>query len=199
MVFITHLFKNIKQSFVPLLVMLIMMPVQAEDIGVVRAKGEVTANGQMLVSTRFKVDLPTQLKEALTQGVSLNFRLDFELGAPVYPAYKLKLNNWFGSHAFIQYKLSYHPLTDRYRVSIGTLSTDFTTLENALNALGVIANWRVLPAQTLSGYNINDINAVVRLSLRISELPKPFQVNAITSSKWHLDTGKVTLAISKER
>lgn len=176
-----------------------MVFAQAEDIGVVRAKGELTSNGQMLVSTRFKVDLPSQLKEALTQGVSLNFRLDFELNSPMYPAYKLKLSNWFSSHASIQYKLSYHPLTDRYRVSIGTISNDYSTLEAALNSLGAISNWRILPAQTLSGYSTDDVGAVVRLSLSISELPKPFQVNAITSSKWRLDTGSVTLAISKER
>ena len=199
MAFITHLFKNIRQGILPLLFMFTIMFAQAEDIGVVRAKGELTSNGQMLVSTRFKVDLPSQLKEALTQGVNLNFQLSFELNSPMYPAYKLKLSNWFGSHAYIQYKLSYHPLTDRYRVSIGTLSTDFTTLDAALNSIGSISNWRILPVQTLSGYKTDDVSAVVRLSLSISELPKPFQVNAITSSKWRLDTGLVTLAISKER
>ncbi|WP_434777041.1 DUF4390 domain-containing protein [Neisseria sp. Ec49-e6-T10] len=176
-----------------------MNHVYAEDIGVVRARAVVGSQGQMLVSSRFNIALPAQLEDALKQGVSLNFKLAFNLDAPTYTAYKLKLSNWFSEAASVSYKISYHPLTDRYRVSIGSLSTDHTSLSSALGSIGGIANWQTLPKGTLKDVAANDVKASIRLSLTMDDLPKPFQINGITSKKWNLDTDWVNLAVSREK
>ncbi len=198
MAFITHFCRSIKPYLLALGLLLVTFPAMAEDIGVVRAKGVIAKNGQMLVSTRFTTQLPQPLIESLNQGVALNFRLEYQLNSPTYQAYKLKLSNLFSAHAALNYKLSYHPLTNRYKVIMGTLATDYATLDEAIQSIGAIANWRVLSSGTLSGYRPRDVSAAVKLSLSISDLPKPFQINAITSSTWKLDSGWVTLNLSKE-
>lgn len=198
MAFITHFYKSTKTCLIALVLLLVSLPAMAEEISVVRAKGTIAKNGQMLVSTRFNTQLPQPLIESLNQGVALNFRLDYQLNAPSYQAYKLKISNLFGSHAGLNYKLSYHPLTNRYKVIMGTLATDYGSLDEAIQSIGAIANWRVLSSGTLTGYPVRDVSASVRLSLSISDLPKPFQINAITSSTWKLDSGWVTLNLSKE-
>lgn len=167
----------------------------AEGIFVLRSNGFKTTDGQLIVNTRFHVDLPGQLKDALEQGVPLYFDLDYELTKPSFMAYKLRINQWFNKKNIISYKLTYHPLTDHYRVSIGTFYTEYQTLDSALKALGSVANWRVLPSGTLSAYAATELGVSVRLGLSIRRLPKPFQINAITSKDWSLDSGWIALKI----
>ena len=93
--------------------------------------------------------------------------------------------------------LSFHPLTNRYRITVGTFSTEYGSLETALRGIGAIANWRVLPKGTLDDTDWREIKAEVRLSLSTNQLPKPFQINALTAKNWQLDSGWKPLAVSK--
>lgn len=170
--------------------------VYAEGIGVVRAQAFLTNNGQLSINTRFNTQLPDQLKQALQQGVPLNFDLSYQLTAPTLASYRVRISNLIGGDNLIQYKLAFHPLTNRYRVSMGTFSTEYNSLDTALKAVGAVANWRVLPAGTLSGVTSHTVHADVRLSLSISQLPKPFQINALSSRSWQLDSGWKRLAIA---
>ena len=92
----------------------------------------------------FNIKLPSGLTEALTQGVPLTFRLEFELSRPRLTAYYLNVSQWFAPHASISFKLSYQSLTDRYRVTIGSFSNYYSSLNEALRAIGAIQSWRVL-------------------------------------------------------
>ena len=62
--------------------------------------------------------------------------------------------------------------------------------------MGAIANWHVLSENTLSNTNVQDVRASVRLNLSTTKLPKPFQINALTSSDWSLDSGWKRLTIN---
>ncbi len=199
--FITRFCKNIKRVFLLVLMLVALSSAYAEDIGIVHVRGVVSQQGEMLVSTRFNVSLPNQLGNALKQGVSLNFKLVFSLDAPTYTAYKLKVSNWFAEGASVNYKLSYNPLiTKGYRVRVGSLTVgEYATLDEALRRIGGISNWLVLSKGTLTDISVGDIRATVRFSLTMDDLPKPFQINALTSRKWNLDTGWVRVAVSKER
>ena len=168
----------------------------AEGISVTRAQAQLVSSGQLSVSSRFNVDLPDQLKQALTQGVPLNFTLSYQLSAPTLAAYRFKLGQIVDSDATVQYKLSFHPLTNRYRVSVGTFSTEYNSLTSALKAVGAIANWKVLDSGTLSGTSPQSVQAEIRLALSTSQLPKPFQINAINSRSWQLDSGWKRLSVS---
>ena len=188
MAFITRLFKSSKWLIVPL-----MLPafqnVAAEGIDVSRAEARITDGGQLSVSSRFQTELPDQLKQALRRGVPLNFTLGWQLSAPTVASYRFKFDQLIGDDSNIYYKLTFHPLTNRYRVTGGAFSTDYDTLDAALRAIGAVANWKVLHKGTLSGTEARETKAEIRLLLSTSKLPKPFQINALTSKNWHLDSG----------
>lgn len=188
MAFITRLFKSSKWLIVPL-----MLPafqnVAAEGIDVSRAEARITDGGQLSVSSRFQTELPDQLKQALRRGVPLNFTLGWQLSAPTVASYRFKFDQLIGDDSNIYYKLTFHPLTNRYRVTVGAFSTDYDTLDAALRAIGAVANWKVLHKGTLSGTEARETKAEIRLLLSTSKLAKPFQINALTSKNWHLDSG----------
>lgn len=200
MAFITRLSKN--SSPPPLLALLFtaLLPLSAEadGIAVLRAQARLTEAGQLAVSSRFKTELPDQLKQALQQGVPLHFSLNYQLSSPTLAAYKFRLGQIVGSESQVPYKLSYHPLTNRYRISVGTFSTEYNNLDTALRGIGAISDWKILPPGTLEYQQADGVRAEIKLSLSTSKLPKPFQINAINSKSWQLDSGWQPLQISAE-
>ena len=197
MAFITRLLKSSKTLIVPLL-LAVSLNAAGEGISATRAEAKLTHAGQLSVSSRFRTDLPDQLKEALKQGVPLHFNLSWQLSAPSMSSYKFKFDQLLDNDSTIQYKLSFHPLTNRYRVTVGTFSTEYDTLETALRAVGAVANWKVLSKGALSDVAAKDTKAEIRLLLTTAKLPKPFQINALTSKNWHLDSGWKSLSVVQE-
>ena len=197
MAFITRLLKSSKTLIVPLL-LAVSLNAAGEGISATRAEAKLTHAGQLSVSSRFRTDLPDQLKEALKQGVPLHFNLSWQLSAPSMSSYKFKFYQLLNNDSTIQYKLSFHPLTNRYRVTVGTFSTEYDTLETALRAVGAVANWKVLSKGALSDVAAKDTKAEIRLLLTTAKLPKPFQINALTSKNWHLDSGWKSLSVVQE-
>lgn len=197
MAFITRLLKSSKTLIVPLL-LAVSLNAAGEGISATRAEAKLTHAGQLSVSSRFRTDLPDQLKEALKQGVPLHFNLSWQLSAPSVVSYKFKFDQLLNNDSTIQYKLSFHPLTNRYRVTVGTFSTEYDTLETALRAVGAVANWKVLSKGVLSDVAAKDTKAEIRLLLTTAKLPKPFQINALTSKNWHLDSGWKSLSVVQE-
>lgn len=169
----------------------------AEGIVATRAEARLTEAGQLAVSSRFKTDLPDQLKQAVQQGVPLNFTLSWQLSEPTLAAYKFKLSQLVDDNSSVQYKLTFHPLTNRYRVAVGTFSTEYDSLDAALRGIGAIANWKVLGKGDLRGTQPQAVKAEVRLQLSTDKLPKPFQINALTSKSWHLDSGWKRLNVTR--
>lgn len=196
MAFFTRLSTNSHRLLSGLCLLLCVPLSWAEGISNTRAQAQVTAGGQLAISTRFDIQLPDQLQQALQQGVTLDFDLSYQLTAPTLAAYRNRLGNLVGGDSPISYRLSYHPLTSRYRVSTGTFATEYHSLDSALRAIGATANWRVLGNGTLSGSR--GVRADVRLNLSISKLPKPFQINALTSKSWQLDSGWKPLTVRAE-
>ena len=197
MAFITRLLKSSKTLIVPLL-LAVSLNAAGEGISATRAEAKLTHAGQLSVSSRFRTDLPDQLKEALKQGVPLHFNLSWQLSAPSMSSYKFKFDQLLNNDSTIKYKLSFHPLTNRYRVTVGTFSTEYDTLETALRAVGAVVNWKVLSKGTLSDVAAKDTKAEIRLLLTTAKLPKPFQINALTSKNWHLDSGWKSLSVVQE-
>lgn len=196
MAFITRLFKS-SNKLLLILLFAAARPVAAEGISSVRAEARLTESGQMAVSSRFKTELPNQLEQALRQGVPLHFSLSYRLSSPTMAAYRFRFNQLLNDNS-VQYRLSFHPLTNRYRVTVGTFSTEYDTLAAALRAIGAIANWKVLEQGELRGVAAKDVRAEIRLLFSTSKLPKPFQINALTSRSWQLDSGWRPLSVRQE-
>ena len=192
-----HCCKKIKYFFC--LLLLVALPVMADGVHAMRADGIKMPDGTVLVGTRFYIDLPQALQSVLKQGIPLQFNLSYQVNRPSRVAYKLRFNHLFKDDNIISYKLSYHPVTNRYRVAMGSFYTEYPSLDTALKALGATANWQILPQGSLKDYSAADVQISVQLALNEQRLPKPYQINAADKSKhWHLDSGWVRLNIVGE-
>ncbi len=175
------------RAFLPWLAVLALVfaPLQGkadERIGVMAASLELAkdgTNGAILLNATFEFELPQALEEAVQKGIALYFNIEFELFR--------KRWYWFDRKVASQtlvYRLSYSPLTRQYRLARGGLSQPFESLEEALALVKSVRNWKVADKSQLSPRD--DYDAQVRMRLDVSQLPKPFQVNAITSREWNL-------------
>ena len=165
--------------------MLLLAPLTGradERIGVMAAALEQPADdtsGAIVLNATFEFELPQALEEAVQKGIALYFNIEFELFR--------KRWYWFDRMVASQtlvYRLSYSPLTRQYRLARGGLSQPFDSLDEALALVKSVRNWKVMDRAQLSPRD--DYEAQVRMRLDVSQLPKPFQVNAITSREWSL-------------
>lgn len=153
----------------------------AEEIEVLDARLAAVDEGVVL-SADFAFDLKPRLVEAVTNGVPLYFVVDFELTRPRW--------YWFDEKTAtkrLQLRLSYHPLSRHYRLSTGLLQQNYSSLESALNVLRRVRSWPVLE----KGAALSDATyeAAVRMRLDVTLLPKPFQLSALTSREFNMESG----------
>lgn len=162
----------------------------ADGIAVRKAEIRMTEEGYQLAAN-FDIRLSLLIEQALTHGITLNFISEFTLTR----------SRWYwldevATQTEQTTKLSYSALTRQYRLKRGTLFQNFTNLDDALRALGNQSS-NPIPAELLnksSGYiaslfksNAN-YTAFARMKLDVTQLPKPLQVNALTSDEWKLDS-----------
>ena len=162
-----------------LLALLIAPSVRADPIQVNSAGLEVTETRYALFAD-FRLDLTPSLREALNNGVSLGFLVEFELSRPRW--------YWFNEKTAtekLELRLSFLPLAKQYRLSSGSLYQNFATLAEALQALGTVHDWPVLDRDQVD--NGRRYVAAVRMRLDPAQLPTPFRVmSAVTSKEWTL-------------
>ena len=146
-------------------------PIQVNNAGL-----EISET-RYVVNADFQLDLGGPLLEALKNGVSLGFLVEFELTRPRW--------YWFDEKAAsqkLELRLSYLPLAQQYRLSSGTLYQNFPTLTEALQALGKVHGWPVLGQEQVE--NGKNYTASVRLRLDPAQLPTPFRVSSVTNREW---------------
>jgi len=126
----------------------------------------------------FEIALNSTLEDALNKGVPLHFLLEFEVIRPRW--------YWFNEKVLSkqqQYRLSYNALTRQYRLGVGALYQNFGALSEALDFLSRVRRRQVLePGVLAKGATYT---AGVRMRLDVSQLPKPFQLNALASRDWN--------------
>jgi len=153
---------------------------RADGIEVRAARLEPAAEGWQLAAD-FGLTLPARLEEAVNRGVMLHFVVEFELIRPRW--------YWFDesvASATLTYRLSYHALTRQYRLALSGIAQSFPELSDALGVMSRVRGWRVLePDQARPGAQYE---AQVRLRLDTAQLPKPFQVHALTNREWTLSS-----------
>jgi hypothetical protein len=151
--------------------------VQAEGIEVGRAALVAGDEGYFLEAD-FEVALNPTLADALNKGVPLYFLLEFEVIRPRW--------YWFNEKILKtqqQYRLSFNALTRQYRLGVGSLFHNFSALPEAIDFLSRVRRRQVLePGMLDKG---DTYIAGVRMRLDVSQLPKPFQLNALASRDWN--------------
>lgn len=136
-------------------------------------------DGGFELAASFDFDLPPVLEDALHKGISLYFAVDFQLSRSRWYWFDDKPVNTSRS-----VRLSYQPLTRQYRVSTGGLQLPFTRLKSALQFIQRVRGWRVFERNAVRPGE--SYHAEVRMRLDLSQLPKPFQINAVNTREWNL-------------
>ena len=144
----------------------------------VRNAALVAGEDGYFLEADFEIALNPTLEEALNKGVPLYFLLEFEVIRPRWYWLNEKvLNNQQ------QYRLAYNALTRQYRLGLGSLFQNFASLSETLDFLSRVRRRQVLESGTLT--KGTTYVAGVRMRLDVSQLPKPFQLNALASRDWN--------------
>lgn len=163
---------------------------RADGVSVAQAELVRVDNGEpgVALGAQFEFDLPPVLEDAVNRGIALYFVIEFEVYRQRWYWFDRKLID-----TALTYRLTYSPLTRQYRLARGALAQPFESLGEALATLKRVRGWRVADAAQLA--DSGSLRAYVRLRLDTSQLPKPFQVNALTSRDWSLSSDWQPVAI----
>jgi hypothetical protein len=152
----------------------------ADNASVLSARLESSEEGWQ-VNADFELSLAPQLFEAIRKGVPLYFVAEFELTRGRWYWIDQKLVD-----ARRERRVSFTPLTDQYRVATSGISQSLTTTEDVTRLLTRIRSWTVAErGQLKTGERYE---AALRFRLDSAQLPKPFQLNVLTSREWSVTT-----------
>ncbi len=131
--------------------------------------------------TDFDLNFPKAVEDALNKGISLNFMVEFELTRP----------RWYWMDETIatvrqNLRLSYHALTRQYHFSGNQGNRTFVSLNEAKEELRHIAEWKVVDRSLLK--KGTTYQGAVRIRLDVNQLPKPLQVEALSSKDWSFNS-----------
>jgi hypothetical protein len=158
-----------------------VFPVRAADITADSAQLVASDDGFSL-SANFSIALNPRLEEAVNKGVVLYFAVDFELTRSRW--------YWFDQKVVRRsrlFQLSYHALTRQYRLSSGALHQSFASLDDALRVLSRVRYWQVIEKGDID--TDSSYQASVRMRLDPSQMPKTFQVSALSNRVWNQSSG----------
>jgi len=155
----------------------------------------------IVLSSNVRLELGPSVEEALLKGVAVHF---------VSEAVIMR-DRWYWtdrrvSAAARYYRLTYQPLTRRWRLTIsneaiggsgnaGNLSQQFESLTEALSAIRRNLNWKVADAADIEPDARYTLNFQFRMDN--SQLPRPFQITAGGQTDWNLALSR-TLRLASE-
>ncbi|MFN7155269.1 MAG: DUF4390 domain-containing protein [Acidovorax sp.] len=150
---------------------------------------ERTEDG-LYLGTSMQFVLPELAEDALYKGIPMFF---------VAEAQVLR-DRWYWSDRQVAettryLRLSYQPLTRRWRLNISsvpitnsglgvTLGQNFDEYADALAAIQRISRWKIADSSVIEGDSVHMVN--FRFRLDMSQLPRPFQIGAVGRSGWSL-------------
>lgn len=164
---------------------------QAAEIAIEQAQLQATDDGYRLSSV-FNFELKRVLEDALNRGVPLYFTTDVEITRPRW--YWFDENAVRASHTI---RLSYNVLTRQYyTAAAGSLRQTFSSLDDALALVRRPPRWLVADRDALKPGATYQFS--LRMRLDVTQLPKPFQVNAMNDSDWRLSSDWRTFTYKAE-
>lgn len=180
--FITRCCKKLETGLSVLALAMLLLATVAAHAGSIEPKRAALTPGEdgYALSAEFTLDLGNRLEDAVARGVPLYFNLEFILVRT--------RKYWVNEHVTARtlgYRLAYSSLTRQYRLTTGSLHQNFGSLAEAMRVIGRIAALPVLDKDVLKPGETYE--AAVRLALDRSQLPKPFQVDAITDRDLQVD------------
>ncbi len=151
---------------------------RADNIEIRHIALEANDDGYAL-DADFEIVLQPRLEDAINKGLPLYFDIDFEITRSRW--------YWFDERPAsrqMTLRLSYHALTRQYRLARGALHQSFSSLAEALRVLSRVRSWQILERGEINAGT--EYQAALRMRLDLTQLPKPFQLNALTNREWSL-------------
>ncbi|WP_295639388.1 DUF4390 domain-containing protein [uncultured Methylibium sp.] len=154
------------------------LPARADKIELTQL--ELTRDEEgLLLGYQARIELPRAVEDAMLKGVPLYFVAEAEL----------LRSRWYWRdkrvvRASRNWRVTWQPLTRRYRVNFGSLSQTYDTLSDALGAVQRATRWKLAdPADLEDG-----ARQYVEFSLRLdtSQLPRPLQISFGGQAEWTL-------------
>lgn len=152
-----------------------------------------TADG-LLLSTTMRFELPDQVEDALYKGIAMYFVAEAQIVR----------ERWYWSdkvvaHAARHMRLSYQPLTRRWRLSQSTtpfsdsglgvsLGQNFDELGDALAVMQRISRWSVAEGDAIDDNGTQTLHFQFRLDM--SQLPRPLQLSTVGRTGWNLSLSR---------
>ena len=146
---------------------------------------------QIVASAQWQLALPPALESALLKGVPLFFVVEAEVTRERWYFYDKRI-----AHAERYLRLSYLPLTQRWRVNISSqpiggsntgvsLGQSFDSLDDALNAIRRVSQWPIANAADVDADAKHNLE--LRFRLDLTQLPRPLQIGMAGQSEWNLN------------
>ena len=154
------------------------LPVHAQGIEIRKASVTIAEDAYVL-DAQFDIALTHTLEDVLNKGVPLYFLLEFELIRSRWYWFNDRVSSWQQQH-----RLSYNALTRQYRLGVGNLYQNYTSLAEAIEVMSRVRRRNEIEPGTLR--RDTTYSAALRFRLDTSQLPKPFQLNAVGSREWYV-------------
>ena len=168
--------------------LLALPPAWGQDGRVTLSDVQIDRNDEGLwLAFSTRVELPRAVEEALVKGVPLTFEAEVR-------TYR---SRWYWrdldvATATLSWRVTYQPLTRRYRVQSGAFSQQFESLHEALATMQRTEGWKVANRSRLAPGERHYAELVFRLDT--SQLPRPFQFGIGGQTQWDL-SAQSTLVI----
>ena len=170
----------IKQFTLCILIALSLFSAVANAEGIKLRSAELErVDNDWLLNATFKIELSPGLEDAVQKGVVLYFQTEFDVTRSRW--------YWFDEKPAMAQRLtrlSYQPMTQQYRIASEGFTFSAKTIFEALQAVGSIGGWRVIDGSQIDASK--SYTAALRMTLDLSRLPKPFQVNALNNRDWNV-------------
>lgn len=138
--------------------------------------------GRNSVNAPFDIKLSTQVKEAVDNGIVLNFECELAKSKKLGPI------SWASNQKKILFRLTHHSLSNRYLVHYNEFQAP-KNFDSASEATTFITEQSIKLFRQFSAENSN---TVMRLSLNKFKLLGPMRLNAFISEQWNIDTGWIS-------
>ncbi|MEY4121171.1 MAG: hypothetical protein RLZZ457_9 [Pseudomonadota bacterium] len=146
------------------------------------------------VSVNWRFEVPSALEDALLKGIPLYFVTEVDVSRERWYFYDKRV-----AHAERHVRVSYLPLTRRWRVNISpqpfsagglgmSLAQTYDSLDEAMTAVRRLVQWRVAPAADVESDAKQTL--VINFRLDLTQLPRPMQIGAAGQSDWNLSLSK---------
>lgn len=131
------------------------------------------------LNAELDVQFSDEVQAALSKGVALHFLVECQLSA--------SREYWFDDEIVTRTRevtISYHALSRQYLVNVDGNQQAFASLSEAKSEFSRIKHWKIIEKNELP--KEENYIAALRVRLNQSKLPKPLQVEALSSAQWSM-------------